>query len=489
MPNSFDLNGRGPSTRLLAIVGLCFMVFAATTVVAAIAKSKGDLDRIVRVSVALVNVGDGLPEKSDVKYHGVLVGQVKDLVTAPAGQPNIVHVDLKPQYAQGIPASVTARVVPSNVFAVSSIQLVDHGTGASAIRAGAVIREDQSLPTVMFQTTLNKFRSVFAALGRQPADHSVGVLQTLTEATHGRGQAIRDAGHDLNEIVTQLNTVIGDGGDPSTISALIEATTALREVSPDLFEALDAAVTPMRTLADKRGALTGFLSAGVNTVGTLADAFDHHSDRLINISTQLTPVVGVLADNAGAFHPITSRIKRVSDSFMNIWDPDANMLVVKMIVSLTPSRTYVRADCPRYGALEGPSCQTAPETPTAPALFPALGSRGFPPPNVATENRPNVAPPRESMRHAGEVPGASGPGPLPGPPPEQPTLWAPLLPGEIAQQSADIGGNVGPVGSASELAQLSRITGGAANAATELLLGPVVRGATVSITPDTGGWS
>ena len=54
-------------------------------------------------------------------------------------------------------------------------------------------------------------------------------------------------------------------------------------------------------------------------------------------------------------------------------------------------------------------------------------------------------------------------------------------------QSAAIAGNVGSVGSEQEKAQLSQIIGGQANAATQLLLGPVVRGSTVHIAPDTAG--
>jgi len=98
---------------------------------------------------------------------------------------------LKPEYARDIPATVTARVVPSNVFAVSSVQLVDNGKGGASLRPGAVIREDESLPTVLFQTTLNKFRQLFVALSRQPTDNGVGVLATITEATHGRGEQLR----------------------------------------------------------------------------------------------------------------------------------------------------------------------------------------------------------------------------------------------------------------------------------------------------------
>jgi ABC-type transporter Mla subunit MlaD len=169
MPNSFDLDARGPSNRQLFVAGLCVVLIGVFVVTLLIAKSKGRLDHIVRVSAELADVGDGLPAKSDVKFRGVLVGHVAGVIPAGPRQYNIAHLDLSGEYASAIPNTVTARVVPSNVFAVSSVQLVDNGRGSAPVRDGAVLHEDQSLPTVLFQTTLTKFRDVLAAVGRDRA--------------------------------------------------------------------------------------------------------------------------------------------------------------------------------------------------------------------------------------------------------------------------------------------------------------------------------
>jgi ABC-type transporter Mla subunit MlaD len=390
-------------------------------------------------------------------------------------------------------------VVPSNVFAVSSVQLVDNGKHSTPLRAGAVIHEDQTLPTVLFQTTLNKFREVLKAIGREPTADSIGWLTALGEAANGRGRRLEDAGHDLNEIVTQLNTIVTGDMGPSTLSALTAATSGLRDAAPELLDALDSAVRPMRTLAEKRSALTNFLSGGLRTVGTLGDAFDHHTDRLIGITTQLTPVVGVLADSPQVINAMGHNVQMVVTKFMDeAWNYDTNQLRAKGIIALTPTRTYVRADCPRYGELAGPSCATAPEIPTAPALTPALGSMGFPLPPGVTENRPNFAPPRGSVLppEAREVPPPPSPEPLlpaeappPGPAPStEPAPPPPHGPApNAAAQSAVIGGTVGPVGSRQEKDQLRAIVGGQANAATEFLFAPLVRGTTVRLATDPGG--
>jgi virulence factor Mce-like protein len=450
----------------------------------------------------------------------VLVGFVDGVSPAQSGQLHTVHIALKPGFAATVPANVTARVVPSNVFAVSSVQLVDNGTGPP-LRAGDVIPEDTTLPTALFQNTLNKVRELLVAVGREPNPNSIGVLTALGQATSGRGPKLRQAAGNLNTIVAELNKVVASDTGPSTVSALIDATDALNDISPDLFSALGNAIKPAQTVAEKRVALSSLISTGLSTTGRLRSAFDQHTDRLINISTQLTPVTGVLADHASEFRIILTRFQTLGDKIYSVWDPRRNMLTANLVISATPFRTYVRADCPRYGELAGPSCYTAPEVPTAPGLFPNLASMGYAPTPGLAENRPNLAPPRDSLGTVGRF---DGQGPLPPagtpPPPQigqvplpieghpslpppgvlQPPAPTPQLPGQelpgppdgevssatVQQQSAEIG-SIGPAGSAEEKAQLSRIVGGEANAATVMMLGPIVRGTTVKIAPAPEG--
>ncbi|MGL5441716.1 MAG: MlaD family protein, partial [[Mycobacterium] stephanolepidis] len=107
--NSFETDGRGPSEKLLLGTGVAMIVVAALVTGVMMLKSTGRLNDFVRVIADLNNVGDGLPQKSDVKYHGVLVGEVDGVTPAANGQPNFVHINLKPQYAKSIPGTATAR--------------------------------------------------------------------------------------------------------------------------------------------------------------------------------------------------------------------------------------------------------------------------------------------------------------------------------------------------------------------------------------------
>lgn len=515
MSNSLDLDGRGPTDRQLLGAGIAVLLVITLTTAGLLAKSTGMLNSYVRVVADLLNVGDGLPAQSDVKYHGLLVGSVTDVIPAAYGKPNYVHINLKPDYAKDIPHSVTARVVPSNVFAVSSIQLVDPGSGAadgSKIRDGAHIAENGELSTVIFQTTVSKLRDILAATGRGREDHSLGILAAVGAATDNRRVKLLNAGAHMTRLLDQLNGIVATEPGPSTVSALLDATHGLQSTAPDLVDALHQAVEPMRAFAQKRAELRSLVTGGQHTVGVAREALDNHIDQLIQITHDLTPVIGVLANNADKYVPIFTRVNRLSDKFFDqLYDPKLVTRNMRSNLSFTPLHTYTRADCPQYGEVKGPSCYTAPLISVRPDLPETLLPQNYhfpaglePPPgteigpdgNLRAVGPPLINPNRSLEDTNPPLPWWTGPfprvpsnadplDPAPPPPPAPPIPaqphapeWQPAAP--VAP--AAYGGNVGPVGSQAERAQLGLITGQRepASVATQLLLGPVARGTSVS---------
>ncbi len=563
MAKIFDISGRGPSSRRLTVAGIGLIAASALIATLLVAKSTGRLENYTRVTAAMTNVGDGLPSRSDVRYHGLLVGTTTDVTPAAFGKPNFVAIDLQGQYAHDIPNTVTARVVPSNVFAVSSVELVDNGD-APGLETGDQIEEDTKLPTVLFQTTISKLRDILFATGRDRHDSTLGILAAVNAATHDRSSELLKTGAQLDQLVTQLNeTVASDAASPSMLSALITATEGLQQTAPDLLDALHQAVVPMQVLVEQRVQLENMLTGGAATLDMTHTAFANQTDRMVTIGQQLTPVLGVLAQTSNNWLPGFQKMKVFADKFHEGWLPGLDVFNLRGNLALAPTYSYTRADCPAYGELKGPSCFTAPQIAVRPALPNTLLPQNYQPPKdlapppgtvvgpsgnlvavgppyilpngpslvdpnpplsdgfgtgilgtngpamapaapvpgtanpafgssprpVTEPNRSPVAPvgpwppgflPGDPGPHLGDpgVPGAPLPpaaAPVPAPPP------APVvgpLPAEVAP--ASFGGTVGPVGSTYERAQLTYITGQPATAATQLLMGPVVRGMTVS---------
>ena len=234
---------------------------------------------------------------------------------------------------------------------------------------------------MLFQTTISKLRDVLAATGRGREDRSVGILAAVNAATENRRGKLLTSGAQLNRLLDQLNSVVSTDQGPSTVSALIDATHGLAATAPDLVDALHQAVEPMQVLAEKRSALTTLLTGGQHTVGTTHTAIDNHIDQLTGITNHLTPVLGSLAMNAGKFVPAFTKLNGLSRKFFDeVWIPELDTGNMRVNLSLTPSYSYTRADCPRYGQLLGPSCYTAPEIVVRPDLPEMLLPQNYQPP-------------------------------------------------------------------------------------------------------------
>ncbi|WP_280255051.1 MlaD family protein [Nocardia wallacei] len=424
MSIAFESDGKVLPNWQLLLRGLAFLVVLAAVSGLMIARSQGAFRDTVRVTAELVNVGDGLPAKSDVKYQGVLVGQVTEVVPSTDGGPNHVHIDMKPGQLSGIPATVTARVVPSNVFAVPSIQLVYNGRGAP-LAPGARIPEDRSRETVRLQTSLTALSRIAAAAGRSGSDPALGILAVVERATAGHGSEAVRAGAELTRIAQALNDTMAPDGTGSTLDALTRALDGLRSSAPDLLGAVHSAVTPLRAVAERRDQLTTLLTSGLATTGTVATALENNTGTLTGITGKLGPALGTIADGSPNFAQMAISQSQMSYDFIKLWDTADQNMNAKIILELTPHRQYTRADCPRYGDLEGPSCRTGP--PGGPTII-----------------GPNAAP-----------------------------VSSPAL----------IGGNVGAIGSRQEQEQIAAILGGSPNAAADLLFGPLLRGNDAKLTP------
>ena len=280
-------------------------------------KSTGRLNDYVRVVADLVNVGDGLPQKSDVKYHGVLVGMVNDVVPAANGKPNYVHIDLKPEYAKSIPAAVTARVVPSNVFAVSSVQLVGNGPGrtyplqARTFAKTPGCRPCCSRPPSASCATCSPPPGAAATTGQwgswpRSAPPPTIAASALLERRSTVESPSRSAQFDCQHRRRPLDGVRARSTRPRGYS----------QTAPDLLDALHQAVEPMQTFAETRGQLASLLSGADYTVGTTCQSFDNHIDQLIRITTDFTPVLGVLAMKSNNFVPAVTKLDNLANKFM-----------------------------------------------------------------------------------------------------------------------------------------------------------------------------
>ncbi|MEV5648031.1 MCE family protein [Nocardia sp. NPDC052254] len=494
-----DPSGRGPTMRQLLIAGACGLIVFVIALAFLFARYQGYiLKPAVGVTANLTTTGDGLPANADVKFRGVLVGEVKDVSVAAKGELQQVHIDMKPDYISSIPANVTARVVPSNLFAVTSVEFVYNGADAASLKAGSEITEDHSQGTIALQDTLTTVRSILDKIDPMQLGR---VLSTLSYALDNGGRVPGSTVERLDNWLTQVRGAVPDV--TGTLDNLSASMHALNQSAPDLMQTLSESVKTAQTIADKRGELANLITGSSATVDKVNGLFARNPDVGKQLTSGTGDMFGALAEDPSAIPQAISNlnasVRALSTTFN--WGPQKQM-IWNLGLTLTPYKPYERSDCPRYGDLAAPSCGTAPEVadvgPPTPALKPRVldSAQGLPPmppmpglpaiPGVTTGDTSQTAAPGQAPQSGNPLAGT----PLEGLFPQLPTL--PGLPGApaapapqpapAAAPAADASKpHAAPIGYYTGRDAMAQILGREPTTAEYMLMSSILRGGTLQV--------
>lgn len=483
-----DPSGRGPTMRQLLIAGVGGLIVFALILGFLTARYQGYFVEKVNVTANLTTTGDGLPDQADVKFRGVLVGAVKDVTVAAKGELQEVHIEMKPEYSKGVPANVTARVVPSNLFAVTSVELVYNGPDSASLKEGSLISEDRSKGTLALQDTLTTVRDILSKI--DPIQFG-RVLGTLSYALDGSG---RMPGSTIERVDKWLLAV--DESIPNLGVMLDDFSTsfrALNESAPELMGVLADSVQTAQTISDRRGELVSLITGTSGTVDKVNALFARNPDVGKEVTVGTSALFGAMSDDPSAIPQaianLNTSVRALASTFH--WGSQRQM-IWNMGLTFTPYKPYTQADCPRYGELAAPSCATAPlesssgvlpESMRPKALDSAAGlpkietPPGFP---VIPGLTGDVAQPNATQ---GATPG----NPFAGTPLEGlfPNL-TPAAPAPATEQPGTVPASAAPISYSGDAA-VTALLGRKPTIAEYLLLSSILRGGTLQVTETGGG--
>ena len=378
-----DPSGRGPSARRLGLLGGLIAVLIATVVYLLGLRYNGAFLDTVEVTARMTSTGDGVPERADVTFRGVLVGQVARTDIAARGERQDVLLRIEPAMAQRIPATVTARVVPNNIFGVTAVELIGNGASPDRLRDGATIAQDTSEVGAQLQTTLTTLRTVLDAIDPIRLATVLGTLADALDPTY------RMPGSTIERLDTWTTQVRATPGIGDLLGDLGAAASAVNESAPQLVDTLVSSVTAARTLTEKRANLISLLTAARGVVGVTNTLFERNPGAGPELVGGLHETFGALAADSGAIGAAAANLNVALRNLATVfnWGPGKQMRWV-VDVSFTPFTQYTAADCPRYGDLAGPRCggstvpYTAPEQHIPTQLLPRRLEAAGPPPVV-----------------------------------------------------------------------------------------------------------
>ncbi len=410
-----DPSGRGPTMRQLLLAGVAMFLVVGLLITLLMLRYMGVFDKKMPVTAMLTSVGDGLPFHADVKYRGVFVGTVSKVEVARQGEEQRVSIDMQPDRAKDIPNSVTARVVPANVFAVTAVELIDNGKSGRSLQEGDVIPQDKSKATVALQDTMTTLRNV---LNKIDPKRLGTVLGAISEALDSKNRPIPGSTIErLDRVLTGLN----ESADLGTfLTDLAAASNAINQSQPELLDALGTAVNSARTISEKRVQLAAMLTGSRELVESTNALFARNPNSGKDVTSGLATTFGALTSKPDAIPNTISNIdKTVTELIKALRGGPSQQLVWEATITFTPFKMNTRADCPRYGELAGPSCTTAPVTRPSfelpEQLKPQpLGPDGKPAPQPTSGTAPKPQAPGTDKPQIPGLPHIPGLPPIPG---------------------------------------------------------------------------
>lgn len=354
MASFMDPTGRGPSTATLFVRGTIYLSIVALVAVLLLMQAGGAFHRFVDATAVVSSVGDGLDPGADVKLRGVLVGKVGEIDSEPGGAQHVIQLHLELEHAVGIPASVRARIIPTNIFGQPSVELVAGTDDRTPLRPDAVIPGDDSQAALQLQTAISNLQRLITTV--EPSKLNA-TLSSIKQALHGRGEQIGGMIDRLDRYLGKLNPQSERFG-----RLLHTAGTALQGLeasAPDLLDTVDGLLPTTRTVVDKRREFVATLTGADALLGTVDGFVDRNSERIITVLHGSKSVVAALAADADAVPRSFRALAKGAKALVSVFDDDSGRLGIGLTFSLSPYDPYTAADCPRYPGLDGPNCGQA----------------------------------------------------------------------------------------------------------------------------------
>ena len=272
------------------VAGVGLLLACALLLALIYAQFRGDFTPKTKLTMLAARAGLVMDQGSKVTYNGVSIGRV-------AGISEIEHhgkpaaeftLDVDPEYVDLIPVNVIAKVQATTVFGNKYVSLTSPKEPTPQRITSATVIDATSITTefnTVFQTLVELSESV------DPVKVNLtlsAAAQALTGLGDKFGQSIVNGNKILDHVNPQMPTIRHD------IQQLAALGDVYANAAPDLFDALNNAVTTARTLNRHQAELDAALLAAIGFANTGDDIFTRSRPYLERLVADLLPTAQLL---------------------------------------------------------------------------------------------------------------------------------------------------------------------------------------------------
>jgi phospholipid/cholesterol/gamma-HCH transport system substrate-binding protein len=274
-----------PRTPPLKTAGLALLVISLVIVALVYLQFRGDFTPTTQLTMIASRAGLSMDPGSKVTYNGVEIGRVTGITAINQnGVPKAKFtLDVNPKYIRLIPANVDANLLATTVFGNKYVSFTSpENPTQQRISSHDVI--DASGVT----TELNTLFETVVSVSQQVDPVKLNAtLSAAAQALDGLGDKFGASIVNGNQILADLNPRM-----PQVrydVQRLADLGDTYAGAAPDLFDALNNAVTTARTLNQQRSNLDAALMASIGFGNTGAPIFEKGGPYLVRGAADLIP--------------------------------------------------------------------------------------------------------------------------------------------------------------------------------------------------------
>ncbi len=341
--------------------GVLFLLFVAFMIWLSAAFYNKTFITITPVTLKTSHIGTQLALGADVKLRGIIVGDVRKVSTT--GDGATIKLALQPAKAKLIPQDVVARILPKTLFGQKFVDLViptPTGTGQSSeesLHSGSVINEDHSRNAIEVEQVLNNILPVIDAVSPQQLNVT---LTNLANALEGRGDELGQNLVNLDDYLRRFNAHLPSF--TTDISELASVADSYSKAAPDLLHFLENSAFTSQTVTAKQNTLLQFLQDTTSFSDTATGVLTDNETHLIQLGQVSAPILSELGSRGGDIAQTIDGLAEIAPKLETVFGTGSNKNWLHIsLIPVSPKGAYVAPnDCPKYvnkeGSQYGPNC-------------------------------------------------------------------------------------------------------------------------------------
>ncbi|MDT5102815.1 MAG: phospholipid/cholesterol/gamma-HCH transport system substrate-binding protein, partial [Mycobacterium sp.] len=287
-----------PKTPPFKLAGLVLLVVLAVVVALVWTQFRGGFSEPEKLTLISARSGLSMDPGSKVTFNGVEIGRVASIDAINVGdqQKAKVVLDVDRKFGNLIPQNVDAEIKATTVFGNKYVAFSSpKDPSAQRIKPADVI--DVSAVTTEFNTLFETVVSVAEKVD------PVKLNQTLTATA----QALDGLGDRFGQSIVNGNTILADVNPlmpriRQDNQRLADLADVYADNAPNLFDALEHAVTTARTLNEQQHNIDAALMASVGFGNTGGDVFERGGPYLVRGAADLVPTSALLDEYSPALY-------------------------------------------------------------------------------------------------------------------------------------------------------------------------------------------